>query len=60
MSQITTAKTAYLRELSADIAANGGIEDGGMNRIARFFESWTFVALCWAGLIAFVVFGGAQ
>ena len=28
MSQITTAEAAYLRELSADIAANGGVEDG--------------------------------
>jgi len=29
-----------------------------MNRIARFVESWAFIALCWAGLIAFAVAGG--
>lgn len=29
-----------------------------MNRIARFFESWHFVALAWAVLIAFAVIGG--
>lgn len=30
-----------------------------MNRIARFAESWAFLVLCWAALIAFAVFGGA-
>ena len=30
-----------------------------MNRLARFFESWTFVALCWIGLIVYAFFGGA-
>lgn len=29
-----------------------------MNRIARFFESWHFVAFAWAALIAFAAFGG--
>lgn len=29
-----------------------------MNRIARFFESWAFVALAWVALIAFAVIGG--
>lgn len=28
-----------------------------MNRIARFTESWTFIALCWAGLILLAIFG---
>lgn len=29
-----------------------------MNRLARFVESWAFVALAWACLIAFAVIGG--
>ena len=29
-------------------------------RLARFFESWAFVALCWAALIAYAAFGGAK
>ena len=29
-----------------------------MNRIARFFESWTFLALCWVALIAYAIIGG--
>ena len=29
-----------------------------MNRLARFFESWTFILLCWAALLAFCVMGG--
>jgi len=29
-----------------------------MNRIARFFESWLFLAIAWAGLIAYAIIGG--
>jgi hypothetical protein len=29
-----------------------------MNRIARFVESWLFLAIVWAGLIAYAIFGG--
>ena len=29
-----------------------------MNRIARFVESWLFLAIVWAGLIAYAFFGG--
>lgn len=51
-----TDEVQYTCELPADGAGTGG---GGMNRIARFAESWAFVALCWAALIAYAVFGGA-
>lgn len=29
-----------------------------MNRLARFFESWAFVAIAWAALIAYALVGG--
>ena len=30
-----------------------------MNRLARFVESWAFIALCWIGLIVYAMLGGA-
>ena len=31
-----------------------------MNRLARFAESWAFVAIAYLLLIAFALFGGAK
>lgn len=31
-----------------------------MNRIVRFVESWLFLAIVWAGLIAYAVIGGGR
>lgn len=31
-----------------------------MNRIARFVESWLFLAIVWVGLIAYAIIGGGR
>ena len=30
----------------------------GMQRITKFVDSWTFIAIAWAGLIAYALVGG--